>query len=383
MVTQSPATADIREVLIEHLVPNPWQPRQSIDPGNLTGLANSIKTFGFSGHLEARPDPAFPNRLQLVFGHRRKEAARLAGLRTLTILVRDYTDKQMAELALLENTTQEEMSYFDQALAFQRMIDEYDYSIRGLAEMMGVAKGYIANRLEIARLPEGSPLREAARNGQTDMTTIQTLANLSRVMDGDQINELLEAAANKEITASQLKDIRSALAHGWGETITEEGHQIHTVTREDLDAIAARQREIARANSEERYRAFLQRDKAAISGGMLTDEPLPIRADAEASVLPKDTSQGVLRSDHQDTPEGVLPSHQKDSESEPDGWIPVTLSPLAEPTGRDWALRAMDQLKDNIFHLRRKMAQADFTQLEPEEHQQWTELCHEMNQLIA
>lgn len=200
-------------VPIERLETNPWWPRLEIDTGTLRPLIQAIERYGFVGHVEARRDPDDPDgKLQIVFGHRRVKAAQLAGLAAIPVQVVERSEAEMREMAFLENHTQQKLSYWDEGVFFARMRDEAGYSVRGMAELLGLSRGYVQNRLDVLQLPEGSALREAARASAIDMTTALTLLNLSRVMGPDEIAELVANAEKGEFTAVHLRRIREARA---------------------------------------------------------------------------------------------------------------------------------------------------------------------------
>lgn len=336
-------------LMIEHLEDNPWQPRTKIDQGKLKSLANSIQEYGFTGYVEARPHPTRPGAYQLVFGHRRVQAAALAGLRQVPVVVRNHTDKDMATLAMYENHTQETMSYWDEGMVFRRLMAEHGYSIRELARMFDVSRGYITNRMIVTDLPEGSALREAARTGQTDMTTIMTLASLSKVMDQDEITGLLNAAARKDINADQLKQIRQALKTSADQVVlTDEGKAIHTVTAFDQQRLLEEKRAADKAAAEARYAAYLDSQRVQRPGD-----------------FPKDTLTVA---------EVEMPA--ADPVADPVEAPVFRLNPMqrVETTPREWALRAIEQLQDNHRFLADKLAKADFAELtdaEREEFKTW------------
>lgn len=370
MQDKAPAATAVRMIPVRDLNTNPWQPRSVINQGELTALTNSIRKYGFTGYLEARPDPTHVGKFQLVFGHRRLEAAKLAGVKELPVVVRKYDDKQMAELAVLENHSQEEMSYWDQALAVRRLIDEHGYSIRDLERIFGMSRGYVTNRLEIARLDPRSALAAAARQGTANMSTIQTLAKLQEMMSQTEIEDLLERAANKDITADQLRFIKNALTRAEEEgsdRFDAEGREILRVsleeqglTREDRQALlAGTDRRAIAAAREAAYRAQLEAERLQARG---IDPVASIEVEAEESVLAKDTPDST-----------IIPLS-------PSSWTRIT--PRRTPP-EDAARLALMQLRDNVRYLRQKLGSADLSALSAEERDEWNQLKEEMISLLA
>jgi len=135
------------------LADNPFQPRDQIDPGALAELASVIAAQGFQGVLVARPHPQQAATYQLAFGHRRREAARLAGLSTLPVLVRDLTNEEMVEIAITENIQREDLSPWMEARTYGLMDQELGYTHEQIATAVGKKRGYVENRLRLLRAP--------------------------------------------------------------------------------------------------------------------------------------------------------------------------------------------------------------------------------------
>ena len=358
---------------IEYLHDNPWQPRLQKDDDRLKLLVETIKKHGFSGSLEARHDPAHPDQYQLVFGHRRREAAELAGMKAIPVVIRDYSDQEMAELALLENHTQEEMTYLEEGKAYLRLIQEFGHSTRVLAKLFDVSKGYIANRVAVAKMPADSPLAEAARQRDADMTTIITLGALQRYLSQEEILQLLEQAVNREIGADQLKAIRSALVareKDW-QLVNDEGEwrTIHTVyapsPQERAQARQAQEqaeRQARQAAREAAYRAQTTQEREAIHHYRAEREE-PARPAAPIARIPAEPASPPLEHDVVATPLRQRPTTPVSA-----AWQSVR-SPV--PEARQTALDAITQLGSNVRNLTFKLRTADFTLLTDRERAEW------------
>lgn len=130
---------------------NPWQPRKHFDEEALIDLKESISEHGIlSPLLVTKADKGY----FLVAGERRLRAAKLAGLQEVPVIVRDFEQKTMAELAIIENIQRENLSPIEEALAYQELIDEYGYTALSLAERMGKSRAYVANLIRLLKLPE-------------------------------------------------------------------------------------------------------------------------------------------------------------------------------------------------------------------------------------
>lgn len=215
-------------VQIDAILPNPWQPRHNINSADLRPLAESIRNYGFIGHLEVRTDP-FTQQPQLVYGHRRLEAARLAGEKTLPALTVEYSDEEMIELALLENVTAMGLSPWEEAQQMDLIRKNLQLSVRGLAEFMGVNKGWVENRLSLLESPEH--IRDLLREGQIEMT-VAILVNrmLKKGVAQDEIDVLLQAYLDNDLNSDQFREMQFELIKLRKERTDEEGKPIHTVS---------------------------------------------------------------------------------------------------------------------------------------------------------
>jgi ParB/RepB/Spo0J family partition protein len=185
--------------------PSPWQPRLRIDRDKLAPLADSIRRYGFISHLEARPDPDDPQgRLQLVFGHRRFEAALLVGLATIPVVVVDRTDDEMRTIALVENDTAEALTDWEQALCVGRLRRETGWTLAQIAAQLDRSPGWVQNRHDLTRIPEHTPLRAAIEAGQITMTDANTLATMPAA---EQVRLLPRVIAG-EINVQHLRDMK-------------------------------------------------------------------------------------------------------------------------------------------------------------------------------
>jgi ParB/RepB/Spo0J family partition protein len=193
-------------VPIARLEVNPFQPRQGIDPKALEPLVGSIRGFGFMGHVETRPRPEDPGRLQIVFGHRRVRAAELAGLASVPVAVVPRSDDEMRRASYVENATQEALTYWEDGQYFKRMQEELFLTIDEVAALCGKKKGYVQNRLDVLRLPEGSALREAAPEVAVTVTAAVALVTMDRA-EQEALFARLRAG---EINTTDIKAIRTA-----------------------------------------------------------------------------------------------------------------------------------------------------------------------------
>ena len=150
----------VEKIQIAQIVPNRYQPRQHFDPDKLKELADSIKHFGVLQPVVLRK---LEEGYELVSGERRCRASTLAGEKTVPAVVRDYTDKQMSEIALVENLQRDDLNPIEEAVAYKRLSEEFEYTQEQLAERMGKSRPAVANtlRLELVDLANIPPAAAA------------------------------------------------------------------------------------------------------------------------------------------------------------------------------------------------------------------------------
>lgn len=144
-------SAEVNEVLLERIKPNPFQPRRKFDPDKLQELSESIKEYGVVQAVVVSPDG---NDYILVTGERRCRAARMAGLATIPAIVRNYNQKAMLEVALVENLQREDLNPVEEAQAYRKLMADYGYTQEELAQKIGRSRSSIANVVRLLSLPE-------------------------------------------------------------------------------------------------------------------------------------------------------------------------------------------------------------------------------------
>lgn len=151
-VAEAPATnAGVLEVELQDIGANPFQPRKRFDDDSLKELADSIKASGILQPVIVRK--LGPDNYQLVAGERRLRAAHLAGLTKIPAIVREYTDTEMMELALIENIQREDLNPIDEARAYQALIERVGLTHDQVSERVGKQRSSISNSLRLLVLP--------------------------------------------------------------------------------------------------------------------------------------------------------------------------------------------------------------------------------------
>jgi len=172
------AAGTAASVPVDQLVPNPYQPRSSMDPVRLEELVASIRESGIVQPILVRPHG---RGYQIIAGERRWRAARAAGLAAVPVTVREVPDAQLLELAIVENVQRQELTALEEAHAFQRLQSEFSLTQEQIARRVGRDRSTIANTLRLLRLPP--PLRELVSAGQLDAGHARALLALEKPED--------------------------------------------------------------------------------------------------------------------------------------------------------------------------------------------------------
>jgi len=141
----------VLEVPIDRITRNPHQPRLTFDHAELEDLISSIREHGVLQPLIVTPLP--DNRYQLIAGERRLRASTIAGLKTVPALVRDATELQKLELAIIENVQRSDLNPIEEAKAYQRLIDEFGMTQDEVGKKMGKSRPQVGNIVRLLQLP--------------------------------------------------------------------------------------------------------------------------------------------------------------------------------------------------------------------------------------
>lgn len=142
-----------QQMPIERIAPNPDQPRRHFDPEKLADLANSIREKGVIQPLIVRPDPKNDGHFQIVAGERRWRAAQKAQLHEVPVLVRDFDDTEVLEVAIIENIQRADLNPVEEAAGYRQLIDKFGHTQEQLARALGKSRSHIANQMRLLGLP--------------------------------------------------------------------------------------------------------------------------------------------------------------------------------------------------------------------------------------
>ena len=197
----------LKQLRIDQISPNPNQPRKSFDINSLNELSASIRQSGVLQPVVVR---RAGGGYQLVVGERRLRAAKMAGLETVPAVIRDVTDAESLELALVENLLREDLNPMEEAEAYERLLAGFGWTQEELAGRVGKDRSSIANGLRLLRLP--AIIQDDLRSGRLTMGHARALLSLTSPAD-------------------QLRLREQILAHSWSVRTTEEGVQRSHILR--------------------------------------------------------------------------------------------------------------------------------------------------------
>ncbi len=181
---------------LKNIRPNPNQPRKSLNPESLRELAESIREHGLLQPIIVRPEG---DEYLIIAGHRRYEACKMIGLKQIASIVRPATDLETLEQALIENIQREDINPVEEARSYQILRQEYNYSIRVLANKIQKSVGYIHSRLELL---EHDDLAARVSKGEIGVFEARELA---KVKDKAERQKLTEQTAAKQLDRQALK----------------------------------------------------------------------------------------------------------------------------------------------------------------------------------
>jgi ParB family chromosome partitioning protein len=156
--------AGAMEIAIDRIVPNPKQPRRTFIEAELEELSESIRTKGVIQPILVRPDPANAQMFEIIAGERRWRASRRAGLTAIPAVVREMDDREMLEIAIIENVQRSDLNAVEEAEAYKSLIDRFGRTQESVAQQVGKSREHVSNTLRLLNLPED--VREHVREGR-------------------------------------------------------------------------------------------------------------------------------------------------------------------------------------------------------------------------
>ncbi len=175
-VTDEAGQSGLREISLASIQGGKFQPRSHFDEQYIKELAESIAKSGVMQPIVVRPLGEGKNiKYEIIAGERRWRAAKLAGEITIPAVVRDVSDQQALELALVENIQRQDLTPLEEARGYQRLMDEFSYTQEALSTTVGKSRSHIANLLRLLNLP--SQVKEMLERGEISMGHARALMN--------------------------------------------------------------------------------------------------------------------------------------------------------------------------------------------------------------
>jgi len=208
------ARDSVLEVKINDVEPNAGQPRKVFDQEKLQALAESIKEHGVVQPIIVRQDG---NRYVIVAGERRWRAAKLAGLKTIPVVIKELSSKQVMEIALIENLQREDLNPIEEAEAYQKLMDEYSMTQEEVAKLVGKSRAAIANSVRLLSLAK--EIQEMLVDGRLTSGHARTLVTIEDPIKQKELAEIIakkglnvreaERLAAQESKRSSVKKVRT------------------------------------------------------------------------------------------------------------------------------------------------------------------------------
>ena len=233
LIYEETPNEEIVELDINDLRPNPYQPRQVFNEEALQELASSIKEHGvFQPIIVKKSIKGY----DIIAGERRYRASKLAGKKTIPAIIRQFTDEQMMEIALLENLQREDLNAMEEAKAYQSLIDHLQITQEEVSKRVGKSRSHITNMLGLLRLP-----KEVQTMINDKKLTMGHARVLSKLENEQQIIQMAEdIVENKKSvreaeTLAQDKDVEHKVKMNRRKPTSSEYRYVEELLRDKLD----------------------------------------------------------------------------------------------------------------------------------------------------
>lgn len=193
-------TGRVMDISIDDISPNPWQPRRDFDEESLNALASSIRENGLIQPVVVRKKK--DGTYELAAGERRWRAAKMAGLTVIPAISKEYDDRSMAEMALVENLQRKDLNPVDEGMAYRKLMDEYGLTQENISQKVGKSRPYVANMVRLLDLPE--EVKDFLSKGQ--LTAGQARPLLGLESDAEKV-QLARRIVKEGLSARKVEDI--------------------------------------------------------------------------------------------------------------------------------------------------------------------------------
>ena len=192
-------SGNIKEIKVENIVPNPYQPRKDFNSEALRELAESIKEHGVIQPISVRK---VEDKYQLIAGERRLRASKMANLKTIPAIEKKLDERQVMEIALIENLQREDLTPIEEAMAYKKLIDEFGLTQGDVSKRVGKSRSAIANTIRLLKLPK--KIQDYVSRETLSMGHARTLLSIS---DENEMLKICDIAIKNELTVRQLEKL--------------------------------------------------------------------------------------------------------------------------------------------------------------------------------
>ena len=189
------------EIELSQIRPNPYQPRKVFDEEALNELADSIKVYGVVEPVILKKSV---KGYEIVAGERRCKASKIAGLTTVPAIIKDFTDEEMMEIALLENIQREDLNPVDTAISISNILQVKDMTQEEFSKKFGKSRSYITNLLGLLNLPKS--VQELVKNGKLSMSHARCL---SKIDDEEKVINLANKIFKENLNVRDVEKLLS------------------------------------------------------------------------------------------------------------------------------------------------------------------------------
>ncbi len=199
-ILNSSTVDEVVEIPVEELRPNPYQPRKVFDEEKLQELADSIKEHGIFQPIIVKKSSI--KGYEIIAGERRVKACKLIGLEKIPAIVRDFSDQQMMEIALLENLQRENLNSIEEAMAYKNLLETMNITQEELAKRLGKSRSHITNMVGLLNLPE--EVKDLIIENKISMSHARVL---SKMENKDDIIALANKIVNDNLNVRDIEDV--------------------------------------------------------------------------------------------------------------------------------------------------------------------------------
>jgi ParB family chromosome partitioning protein len=263
-----PPEGEQRMVSIAEVKSSPLNPRKDFRDEELAELAESIRTKGLVQPIVVRPN-GMEGGYEIVAGERRWRAAQKAGVHTVPVIIRELDDRELLELAIIENVQRQDLNAIEEATGYRELVERFDYSQEQLSEIIGKSRSHVANTLRLLKLPAG--VQALVQQGQL------TAGHARALIGRDDADTLARKIIDSSLNVRDVESMVQGLGNQPGTTTSRKPRDKDADTRafeKELTDLLGLKVEIRRASGETgtmiiRYGNFDQLDyiRQRLGGG--------------------------------------------------------------------------------------------------------------------